>query len=112
MELYFKNRKLERILKSEKEIVKAYGQKNAMLIKRRMSILKAESSLAGVSHNKPERRHELKGDRKGQFAVDVNEQIRIVLKPAHNPAPEKEDGSIDLSKVTAVIILSVEDYHK
>ena len=53
----------------------------------------------------------LKGKRKGQFAVYVKQPFRIVFQPYHDPIPKKEDGTIDLERVTRVLILEVVDYH-
>ncbi len=111
MDIAFKNRKLRNSFNSEKELVRAYGYENAKLIKRRMSVLRAASNLAEVPNRPRERCHELKGKRKKEFAVDVKQPRRIVFKPNHDPVPMKKDGSIDLARVTAITILSVEDYH-
>ncbi len=48
-----------------------YGPENAKLIKRRMGVLLSVSSVDEVSYRPPERRHELTGDRKEEFAVDI-----------------------------------------
>ncbi len=50
------------------------------------------------------RPHALKGDRAGEFAVDLEGGKRLVFKPDNDPIPLIEDGSIDWSKVTAVCI--------
>jgi len=43
--------------------------------------------------------------------VDIEHPFRIVFEPGHNPVPKTEDGGIDLTQVTAIEILSIEDYH-
>ena len=55
--------------------------------------------------------HELKGDRKGEFAVDISGNYRIIFIPDHQPLPVKEDSSIDCIKITDIQILGTEDYH-
>lgn len=56
--------------------------------------------------------HELKGKRKGQLAVKLDQGCRMVFEPANDPVPKKEDGGLDWSKVTAIRILKLtEDYH-
>ncbi len=107
----FKSRKLAKVFNSEKELKKEYGEQMWSSIKKRMAVLRAAPTLEDVSHKPPERRHELEGRRKGTFAVDLKHPHRLVFKPDHNPLPCKEDGGIDLRKVTAIIILGVEDYH-
>lgn len=107
----FKSRKLEKIFNSEKELNKEYGKRMGQIIRRRMMVLKAAPTLYDVPHTPPERRHELEGKRKGTFAIDLEHPKRLIFEPAHNPVPYKEDGGIDLKMVTAITIMSVEDYH-
>ncbi len=110
MNISFADKKLGKIFNSEKELQKEYG-KNTRYIMRRMAVLNAAPSLAHVSHRAPERRHELGGQRKGTFAVNIRHPYRLVFKPNHDPVPLKEDKGIDLNKVMAITILGVEDYH-
>jgi len=110
MDISFADKKLGKILNSEKELQKKYG-KTARYIMRRMMVLNAAPSLAHVSHKPPERRHELEGQRKGSFAVDIRHPFRLIFKPNHDPVPVKDNRGIDLNKVTAITILGVEDYH-
>lgn len=111
MDITFKNEKLAKIFNSEKNLVREYGSENTKYIKRRMGVLVAASSLAEVSHRPPERRHELKEDKKGKFAIDIKHPYRLVFEPNHSPLPLKADGGLDLRKITAITILGVEDYH-
>jgi proteic killer suppression protein len=76
-----------------------------------MEILSASPTLAGVPIQKPDRCHELTGNRKGEFAVDLIHPFRLTFMPNHSPVPKKGDGGIDLDQVTAITINGVEDYH-
>lgn len=111
MDISFRDRKLAKTCNSETALVKAFGKVNGRKIMRRLILLEAAESLADVPVTPPSRRHELKGARKGQFAVDAHQPFRIVFAPAHNPTPTKEDGGIDLTGVTAIEIIDIEDYH-
>ena len=51
------------------------------------------------------------GNLKGKFAVYVKHPQHMIFEPNHNPIPRKEDGGIDLTKVTKITILKVKDYH-
>lgn len=73
--------------------------------------LRAADTLADISTLPPARCHQLSGDRAGQFAVDVQHPFRLIFEPAHDPVARKDDGGIDLTRVTAVRILEVTDYH-
>jgi plasmid maintenance system killer protein len=77
----------------------------------RMSVLKSANNLSEVPTLPPERRHALTGQELGQFAVDIKQPYRIVFEPTIKPVPELQTGGLDLSKVTEITILEVEDYH-
>ncbi len=76
-----------------------------------MDFLNAAPCLDDVPYSSPQRRHELSGNRKGQFAIDLKQPFRLIFEPNHNPIPRKADGGFDLGKITAITILEVEDYH-
>lgn len=72
----------------------------------------SSDSLADLSRVPGARPHPLKGERSGQFAVDVTRSVRIVFEPDHDPLPSLPDGGIDRSKITRIRILFVGDYHE
>lgn len=112
MDIDFKSKKMMKTFNSKERLQKEYGPEQARLIQRRMWVLRAAPTLADVPTEKPERRHQLKGDRKDQFALDLKQPSRLIFEPNHNPIPRTEDGSIDLRSVTAITILEIEkDYH-
>jgi proteic killer suppression protein len=111
MDIAYKTKKLGKIFSSGGRLVKEYGSERARKIRMRQDFLRAAANLAQVPATPPTRRHELKGDRKGQFAVDLTGNHRLVFEPSHNPVPRREDGGLDLQAITAITILSVEDYH-
>ena len=79
----------------------------------RLTELRAADSLIVFSppYSGPARCHELHGNRKGMFSVDLDHPYRLIFRPAHSPVPRHEDGGIDWGKVTAIEILGVEDTH-
>lgn len=111
MYITFKNRKLQSIFNEEANLVKVYGAQRAKKIKMRLAVLEVAGCLKDIPHTPPERRHELAGNRKGEFAVDINGGDRLIFRPDHEPVPTLSDGGIDLQQVTAITILSVENYH-
>jgi len=111
VDIAFRNKILKKAFNSQKELKKQFGSEKARLIMRRMAVLRASPVLAEVPHKKPERRHELSGKRSGQFAVDLKHPFRLIFKPDHEPLPRKDDGGLDLTQITAIKILGVEDYH-
>jgi len=90
---------------------KVYGERRARLIRRRLDELRAANTLDEISHIPPPRMHQLKGERQGQISLDLDYPYRLLMTVANNPVPKKDNGSINLSKVTAVMVLGVEDTH-
>ena len=111
MDITFRNRKLARIFNSERELTKAYGSRRARTIMMRLAVLKSARTLSHVPTTPPERRHQLRGDRDEQYAVDLVHPYRLIFVPNHDPVPRREDGGIDTDAVTAITIIEVVDYH-
>ncbi|HOC93825.1 MAG TPA: hypothetical protein PLK80_18815 [bacterium] len=103
MIITFRNERLRNLLNSGDALRKKFGTKTAGKIQTRMLFLEASENLAAVPSSLPFRRHMLTG-RKNVFAVNADEQFRIVFSP-HQP-------DADLRKITSIEILDVEDYHK
>ena len=80
-------------------------------LKSRLAVLSNARALADVPSTPPERCHPLRGEREGQYAVVLVHPRRLVFAPNHEPIPRKDDGGIDLDKVTAITIVDVVDYH-
>ena len=111
MDIAFRTRKLERTFNSAAALQKAYGARMARVVMARMAVLRAVANLAMVPATPPDRAHPLRGDREGQFAVDLVHPHRLVFEPNHEPLPPGEDGGMDAEQVTAIVIVEVTDYH-
>ena len=111
MDITFKTRKLAKIFNTEKELQKKYGARMMRRIQVRLAVLKNARTLSMVPTAPPERLHQLKGKRKGQHTVDLIHPYRLIFEPDHEPLPRRDDGSLDLERVTAVTIIEVVDYH-
>ncbi len=83
----------------------------ARVITLRMVVLGAAPNLSLVPITPPVRRHQLSGDRREQFAVDLVHPKRLLFEVNHDPVPRKVDGGINTEQVTAITILEVADYH-
>lgn len=110
MDISFGTRRLQKIFTKPGGLRRAYGTRNEA-IKARLIVLDKAPNLSRVPTITPERRHQLKGDRKGQFAVDLVHPYRLIFEADHEPVPRKDDGGIDVEQVTAITILEVSDYH-
>jgi len=111
MEILFKSSRIQKACNSDRESVRAWGPLNARKLRQRLAELHAAETMEEMRKLPAARCHPLKGNRAGQFAVDLVHPFRLVFEPADNPIPKKDDGGVDLEKITAITILSVEDYH-
>ena len=111
MNILFKNNRLLKTFNDEKRLVRKHGNKRADIIRRRLSELRAAYTLEVIGLLPGPRCHELKGDHSGQLSVDLDHPYRLIFEPADDPVPRKQDGGLDWSKVTSIVILGVEDTH-
>ena len=64
-----------------------------------------------VSGIRTERLHELSGQRRNQFAVDLAHPYQLVFLPNHKPLPKRDTGGIDATRVTSITVVEIVDYH-
>jgi proteic killer suppression protein len=110
VKITYKTNKLEKQLTVAREMHKAFGTM-AKKVNQRIREITASANLEVLKTIPAARCHELKGDKKGQFAVDISGNYRIIFEPDQNPIPLKHDNSIDCIKITDIKILGTEDYH-
>ncbi len=111
LEVVFATRELEKRLGSDSSRRRHLGDEIGRRVARRLRDLHDAASLEVLRHL-PGRCHELSEDRKGQLAVTLTRNYRLVFEPADEPVPKLEHGRLDWSAVTKVRILEVTDYHE
>jgi len=111
MDIYFNSEQLQKACNSEKLSVKRWGPEIARKLQQRLMELRAADCLSDISNLPPPRCHILEGNWEGCFAVDLKQPFRLVFKPLHDPVPLKDDGGFDKSRITAILIVEVTDYH-
>ena len=111
VEVYFKTKKLAKVLNSDKELQRANGARNASLIRGCLDDLRAVECLADMRTLPQHRFHELTGNLKGVFSLDIEHPYRLLVTPDHDPVPRLADGGIDERRVTAVEVRGIEDTH-
>lgn len=111
MDILFRTAKFEKECNNDNLLQRRYGQNKATRLRRRLDELRAAEKLADLRTLPQARAHELKEDRSGQLAVDLDHPYRLIFEPAHEPVPQKPDGGLDWDAVTAVRIIEVVDYH-
>ena len=111
MEIVFRTKKFAKTFNSAGALQKAYGDRMAETIRKRLAVLKNARTLSQVPTTQLGKCHQLKGRRNKQYAVDLVHPARLVFEPNHKPFPRKADGGIDTDQVTAITIIEVIDYH-
>lgn len=110
MEITFFDNKLEKLANDFKKCQKEMGQIRAKLFNKRLGDLRNSLTLEDVRHL-PGRYHELTGDRKGQWACDLDHPYRLVFEPHQKPIPTDEDGKYIWLKIKSVEVIEITNYH-
>lgn len=108
MKIGYKDQKLHDLCLKRAVAQKALGAACAKKLMIRLQALEAASRVTDLSAGKP---HPLKGDRSGEFALELTGGWRLTFVPANDPCPTNPDGSIAWSEVTIVTIEYIGDYH-
>ncbi len=110
--ILFQSRKFAKECNEQQLLVRRHGPRRAKLIRRRLDELRAAETLEIMRSLPRARCHELKQNRAGTLAVDLDHPYRLIFEPANDPIPTKGDGGLNWKRVTAIRILGVEDYHE
>lgn len=111
MNIRFEKRKLAKEANDSRRLVRRHGERRTKLIRRRLDELHAASTLDEMRYLPAARCHELRGNRAGQLSVDLDHPYRLIFTP-EDPLPTKSDGGMDWTRVSAIVILGVEDTHE
>lgn len=98
MLIEYKNRRIEKVCTNAYEARKKYGEEMADKIQQRIDEIAAALSVEMMLQFKLGRCHELKGNRKKQFAVDLVQPYRLVF--------EKKGNEIQIANIIEIV-----DYH-
>ena len=108
MEVRYKDKKIRELCEKQAVAEKKLGAASARKLKVRLVALEAAARVTDLVAGNP---HPLKGDRLGEFALDLAGGWRLVFAPAHDPCPTRPDGGIEWSQVMIVSIEYIGDYH-
>ena len=111
MEITFADKNLNKIVNDDRKMVKEFGKVRAVKMRARLTQLKFAKTLEDV-RNLPCNYHELTGDRKGQWACDLDQPYRLIFEPHENPIPANEYGQYIWLKIVGVEIIEIVNYHK
>lgn len=98
MEITYKTRRIEKICTIANEAEKKYGLQMAEKIHQRIDEIDASETVEEMIQFHIGRCHMLKGDRKGQYAMDLVHRYRLIF--------EKIGNEIQIANIMEII-----DYH-
>jgi proteic killer suppression protein len=110
MEIEYSSNRLKKQLSCASEIKKAFGV-NAKRVSARMADIISSPNLSILMQIPAANCHPLKGNKNGEWALDISGNHRMIFEIANDPVPLKDDRSIDTVKVTEIRIIKTTDYH-
>lgn len=110
VDITFDDNNLEKFANNDRVGQKKLGAIRFKKYKQRLDQLKASKTLEDV-RNQPGRFHELTGDRKGQWACDLDNPFRLIFKPQENPIPTDDNGKYIWIEILGVEVVEIKDYH-
>ena len=110
MEIIFTQNKLRKLANDDRKCCKEMGKIRAELYYKRLNDLRDAETLEDVRYL-PGHYHELKEDRKGEWACDLDHPYRLIFKPYENPVPITPDAIYIWNEIKSVKIIEIVDYH-
>ncbi len=108
VDILFASEKLRQLCEKADRATRKFGPKAARLLRARLADLVAVDRVGELVAGDP---HPLKGDRKGQFALALDEGLRLVFDAVDDPPPQTTAGDLDWGRVCSVRIVAIENYH-
>lgn len=108
MKVCYKTKKLAALAANEKKQVKELGAMRAKIfVKRILSMTSAED--LDELRLMPGRFHELRNNRSGQWACDLDQPYRLVFEPKYE---NKADGKLSCIEVVDLEVIEICNYHE
>ena len=111
MNITFRDKKFSKLVNDYRKLRAAKGAKQAKKITQRLGDLRAADTLEDTRHL-PGKFHELRNERKGQWACSLDGPYRMIFEPHEDPIPEDDNGSYIWSEIRGVEIVEIVNYHK
>lgn len=111
MEVHFRTSKFAKQAQTIASAKQTWGEIRGKLLRRRLDELVAAENLEIMRRVPAAKCHELTGNLKGFLAVNLDQPYRLLFIPYHDPLPLKPDGGLEWSKVTAICVTEIVDYH-
>ncbi len=114
MEIHTRNKDLRKAVEDDGQAIRLYGMPMASKMRLRVAALRAAETLADFwpPNSGPERCHELKGNLKGTFSVDLKQPYRLLFTPVEDDAPKNRlDEHERWKKIVEIELIEVTNTH-
>ena len=108
MDVYFSDSKFEARMKTSQTRRRAFGPERNKKLEQRRAQIDAADTLVDL-RNAPGHWHALTGDLAGHFATSLDGPYRLIFAPLEFDT--LDDGSMDWSSVTAIVLEGIQNYH-
>ena len=105
MKIYFKSKSIRKICEDHKKARKKLGLARTKLLHSRIADIRAANSVSELTAGHP---HPLRGDRRCQFAVNLDKKTRLVFCEF---GQSNSDSLTDWDEVSEIQIIEIVDYH-
>jgi proteic killer suppression protein len=110
VDIKFGQSKFRKLANDVRKCQKEFGVKKSTLFFKRLTYLREADTLEDI-RNLPGGYHELVGDRKGQWACDLDHPYRLIFTPQENPIPVNESGQYIWIEIMGIEVVEIVDYH-
>ena len=110
MNITFSEKTLRKVVNDDRKLIKRLGKKRAKLIKLRLDDMAAADTLEDL-RNVAGNYHELKGNRKGEWACSLDHPYRLIFVPHEDPIPTDENDKYIWIEIRGIDITEIVDYH-
>ena len=110
MKVTSNDKALLKVLNHDDKAIREFGPIREKILKTRVRALLDAETLEDVRFL-PGHFHELVGDRKGQWACDLDQPFRLIFEPHEDPIPTDKDGKYIWIEIKGVELIEVTNYH-
>ena len=111
MKIDFADKELEKCANNDSYRLRKMGKIRAKLYKQRLDEIFSADTLEDL-RNLPGNYHELTNNRKGQWAVNLEQPYRLIFSPQSSEIPIDKSGKYIWNEIVDVIMIEIINYHK
>lgn len=112
MNIRYRNSALEKVCTDLKEAKKQYNPKVSMSLHAAINFIQNATSLKDVINYPPFHFHDLQGDRKNQYAIDIagrKSGYRLIIIPINNSGTKSSKEEIFGKSASNIVIVHLEE---